>query len=147
MQRLYFLFIIVFFVIAVLLGESKASKIRQLKIPTKITSPTPASPQNANSNIVVLSPKNNQKVENPFLIRGKAKVFENVVSIKLMDDKGNVLTETVSYATSPDVGEFGDFEAYVGYSTRQTKGVLEVYQVSAKDGSQADLIKIPLNFK
>ena len=147
MQRLYFLFIIGFFVIAVALGTSKASEINKLNTGLKVPTPTPILPQKTEVNIVVLSPEVNQSVENPFLVRGRARVFENVVSIKLRDKKGKVLTETTTYAASPDVGQFGDFEAYVGYSTPEAQGTLEVYQASAKDGSPTDLVKIPVNFR
>ena len=147
MQRLYFLFIIGFFVVAVALGTSKASEINKLNTGLKVPSPTPAPTQKAEVDIVVLSPDAGQSVENPFLVRGRARVFENIVSIKLRDKKGRVLTETTTYASAPDVGQFGDFETYVGYSTPEAQGTLEVYQASAKDGSPIDLVKIPLNFK
>ena len=110
--------------------------------PTTIASPA------ASSNIEVMAPKDRDVVTSPILVLGNARVFENVVSIRLTDDNGNVLaTENVN-AKSPDVGKFGPFEASIVFNAPQTKtGLLEVYQVSAKDGSEIDKVSIPVIFK
>ncbi|MBI2032359.1 MAG: Gmad2 immunoglobulin-like domain-containing protein [Candidatus Levybacteria bacterium] len=145
MQKIYVVFLIVFAVLVVGLGTSKARELKSL--PIAIPTPTPKAPTTANVNIVVLSPASNSKLENPFLVRGRARVFENVVSIRLKDSSGNVIAEGTAYANAPDIGQFGDFEQYINFSTEDSKGVLEVYQASAKDGSDQDLVSISVKFR
>jgi hypothetical protein len=108
--------------------------------PSPVVSATPS----ASGNIEVLIPRVSDEVESGFTVRGNARVFENVVSIRLSDDQGNVLVQTTAYANAPDTGQFGPFEKMLEYDTDASKGVLEVYQASAKDGSEIDKVTIPL---
>lgn len=95
-------------------------------------------------NIEVLSPLTGDKIKSGFSVKGNARVFENVVSIRLSDSSGNILSQTTSTANSPDTGEFGAFEKNINFKTKDTEGKLEVYQVSAKDGSEIDKVIIPV---
>jgi cytoskeletal protein RodZ len=97
-------------------------------------------------NIIVSSPKKEEAVSSPFSINGKARVFENVVSIRLKDDNGKTLFQGTAQAQSPDIGQFGTFKAEINYTTSESAGTLEVFQTSAKDGSEIDKIIIPVKF-
>lgn len=98
-------------------------------------------------NIVVFNPKENAKVSSPFDLEGKARVFENVVSIRLKDEDGKILYEGITNAQSPDMGKFGLFQEEITYATAQVKGTLEVFESSAKDGSDINKVIIPVKFK
>lgn len=114
-------------------------------IPSPTTSEQISTPTSLSSNnIEVITPHSEDVVKSGFTVRGNARVFENVVSIRLRDSEGNILTQTTTYAQSPDVGLFGPFEKQINYATRDITGVLEVYQASPKDGSDIDKVTIPL---
>ncbi len=116
--------------------------------PTPQVSINPSiSPSQTQKNIEVLTPTNLQTVGNPFLVKGRARVFENVVSIKLISTEGSAITQTTTYTKNPDVGQFGDFEKVISFQTTSSDGILEVFQVSPKDGSEVDKVSIPLSFK
>lgn len=98
------------------------------------------------SNIVVFLPKGNAILSSPFDVEGKARVFENVVSIRLKDKAGKILFQGTTDAQSPDAGEFGLFQAEIEYATSQTEGILEVFESSAKDGADINKVTIPVKF-
>jgi hypothetical protein len=99
-----------------------------------------------NANIVVFIPKENATLISPFDVEGKARVFENVVSLRLKDKVGKILFQGTADAQSPDVGEFGLFQTEIEYTTSQVKGTLEVFESSAKDGSDINKVIIPVKF-
>ena len=98
-------------------------------------------------NIEVLSPRSGDKIKSDFVVKGNARTFESNVAIRLYDSEGNVLTETFTLANAPDTGQFGPFEKMISYDTESETGTLEVFQYSAKDGSQIDKVTIPLLFE
>lgn len=94
--------------------------------------------------IVVESPVVGQTVQSPVTISGTADVFEAVVSIKILDENGKVLASTFANA-SCGTGCRGDYSASVQYTvSHQQSGVVEVYEVSAKDGSAVNVQDIPV---
>lgn len=114
--------------------------------------PTPTPEPVASQNIVVNLPHPNQTVSQTFAIAGKARVFENVVSIRIRDKlTGQIyLTDTVM-TNAPDVGVFGDFTYTVQLTPQASLKprdilIVDVFQASAKDGSDADLVSIPVHF-
>jgi len=97
-------------------------------------------------NIVIFDPKENAKISSPLDITGKARVFENVVSLRLKDKTEKILFQGVTDAKSPDVGQFGLFQEEITYETNQSEGTLEVFESSAKDGSEINKVEIPVKF-
>lgn len=97
-------------------------------------------------NIEVLSPRTGDTVKSGFRVLGNARVFENVVSIRVLDSLGNILNETSALANAPDVGQFGSFEKILNFQTNDSSGTVEVFQYSAKDGSEVDKVTIPVLF-
>jgi len=98
-------------------------------------------------NIVVFNPKENAKISSPFDIEGKARVFENTVSIRLKDKNGKILYEGITTAQSPDMGKFGLFQEEITYTATQSEGILEIFESSAKDGSEINKVIILVKFK
>lgn len=113
------------------------SENKENKVPVRVES----------ENIYVSSPAPDTKISNPFLVSGSARVFENIVNIRLKDGDNSVLAESFATAQSADVGLFGNFELNLTYKQpRFATGTLEVYWQSAKDGSDQDLVSIPVEF-
>lgn len=97
-------------------------------------------------NIVVDQPLSGDTVSSPLHLSGQARVFENTVNYKLVDDEGGLITEGYVTANAPDIGQFGSFSQDILFVTTARTGTLQVFQYSAKDGSMDDLVEIPLNF-
>lgn len=114
--------------------------------PTESDEPEVITPA-ASENIEVLSPRSGDIVTSGFRVEGNARTFENNVHIRLTDDEGNILVDTNTLSDAEDVGKFGPFEKVMTFKTNSKNGTLEVFQNSAKDGSEIDKVEIPLIFK
>jgi hypothetical protein len=116
---------------------------------TTTPSPSPATSPvvTASTNIIVSSPSPNQLVASPLLISGQARVFEGTVSYRVKDQQGKVLAVGTTQAVMQEVGQFGNFQVSVKLSAPVTStGSVEIYQISAKDGSEIDKVTIPIKF-
>lgn len=101
-----------------------------------------------NANIVVTSPKKDEGVDRPVTITGRARVFENTISYRVKDEDGFVLVSGSTTYESKDAGEFGDFSITTNYlEPKGTMGSVEVYNASAKDGSDENLVSVPVTFE
>ena len=99
-------------------------------------------------NIAVTSPSPGDSVGLPLVVEGRARVFENSVSLRVRDADGSVLVEDFTTANAPDIGEFGSFRAELFYPEPEgSEGTLEVYSVSARDGSEIDKVEISIVFE
>lgn len=98
-------------------------------------------------NIIVAEPVAGDIVGFPLTIVGQARVFEAVFHYRIIDDVGVVLAEGYAMADAPDIGEFGSFTVSVNYDEPTVpSGVVEVFSYSAKDGSEQDMVRIPVVF-
>lgn len=98
-------------------------------------------------NLILESPLTGDEVNFPFTIKGQARVFENVVSLRVKDTAGQILFESFVMANSPDVGQFGPFEDEVSYffvAPKNENAFVEVFWNSPKDGSEMDVISVPI---
>ena len=156
------LFLVIVLIPAVLILILVGNKFSSKKIINPFAVPTPFPTISANPtsseqttaidpssslNIEVLSPRGGDNIKSGLAVKGNARVFENVVSIRLSDSEGNILVQTTANANAPDTGQFGPFEKMLNFQTNSDTGTLEIYQVSAKDGSEIDKVTIPLLFK
>ncbi len=98
-------------------------------------------------NISIDSPKSNTKLSIPFIVKGSARVFENQLNYRILDNKGNNILEGSAYASAKDVGQFGSYEITISGLTLKGKITLEVFDYSAKDGSEIDKVKVPLTLQ
>lgn len=110
--------------------------------------PTPV----ASENIILTSPKSGEYIQATFVVQGKARVFENVVNIRLKEKlSGKVYGETTAMTDATEAGTFGDFQTGIQLTNPNLKSgtefILEVYQSSAKDGSEYDKVSVPVVFK
>ncbi|MAG28603.1 spore gernimation protein, partial [bacterium] len=66
---------------------------------------------------------------------------------RLKDSDGSIIVEKFGTARAEEVGEFGSFGELLLFDEASTDtGVLEVYSISAFDGSEQDLVSIPIKF-
>ncbi len=113
--------------------------------------PTPTIAPAASQNIIVVSPKMNEHITQKLIIEGKARVFENMVSLRLKNKlTGKVYGQTYTQTNAQEAGEFGDFRAGVLLDNDDLKPgtelILEVFQASPKDGRDTDKVSVPLIF-
>lgn len=98
-------------------------------------------------NIIVFTPKADDQISRVVHITGIARVFENQLNARVSAN-GVKITEVSIYANSPDMGFYGDFEKDIILSSAQVNGisslVLEVFEYSAKDGSEINKTTLPL---
>lgn len=109
--------------------------------------PTPL----ASENITVSQPLADANVGQEFVVKGTARVFENMVTIRLREKlSGRVIGELSAYADAPDVGKFGPYAAGIRLTDPTLRSgtdmLLEVFQYSAKDGTEIDKVVVPLTF-
>jgi len=83
----------------------------------------------------------------PVIIEGEARVFENQLNVRIKDEDGTMLTERGVIARSENVGLYGPFEIRLSHpKPKGSKGTIETFDYSAKDGSEIDKVVIPVLF-
>lgn len=97
--------------------------------------------------ILVESPGPWEVVDSPLTITGTANTFEAVFQINIVDAAGLVVYDNFAMATS-GTGTRGTFDETVEFTvTRPGIGALIVFEYSARDGSQINIVEIPLEFE
>jgi germination protein M len=65
----------------------------------------------------------------------------------VLDDNGTVIDEGFTTAASMEVGQFGPFSAIADFDDPQTGiGRIEVFNLSARDGSVENLVTVLVRF-
>ncbi len=103
----------------------------------------------ASKNVVVSSPAEGQVLGNPFIILGRARAFENVANWRVRDDRNTVLAEGYFMTDARDAGLYGAFRirAFFNVLPETDKGRVEVFTLSPRDGSEQDMVSIPVSFE
>ena len=83
-------------------------------------------------------------LSSPFVVQGRATVFEATVNIDLLDAGEKTLVETFTTATMGAPGR-GAFRKSIAFSTGSDTGWLVVYEASAKDGSHLNEVRVPVS--
>jgi hypothetical protein len=115
-------------------------------------SPSPwatVSPRAATANAIVrvTAPEPGARITSPVTVAGEARTFEANVQIRVRDGNDAELAHTFTTALTPDMGVFGPFSASVRYPEPSTsRGFVEVFEFSAKDGSEINVVRIPVVF-
>ncbi len=121
------------------------------------TTPTPQSQQPSPSrspmkeaNITITSPMNGATVSRKFTISGQARVFENVLQVRVTNKKTNTVLMTQKVMSdAPDTGLFGPYSYAVTLPQTVQSGdqlIVEAFQYSAKDGSEIDNTTVVVTF-
>jgi hypothetical protein len=94
--------------------------------------------------IVVTAPVIGERVAGPVTVTGTADVFEGTVSARVLDATGREIGTAFTTATCGS-GCRGDFRLTLPYRLPADQdGVVEVYEVSPKDGSRVDVVAVPV---
>lgn len=94
--------------------------------------------------IFVESPAVGDSVESPLRVWGTANTFEATFMLTILDPEGAIVAEEVVTATS-GTGTRGTFDVTVPFETTSSgMGALVVFELSAKDGSQINIVEIPV---
>jgi Immunoglobulin-like domain of bacterial spore germination len=112
--------------------------------PASVPGPPTSLPPPRTTAIIVIAPAPGGTIISPVTISGTADVFEAVVSYRVLDQNGNVLTEGTTMA-SCGTGCRGDFSVRVRFTVdHRQSGTIQVFEVSAKDGSDTNLVEVPV---
>jgi len=94
--------------------------------------------------IIVQNPAIGEQVASPVTVSGTADVFEATVSVRVLDAAGNEIARTFTTATC-GTGCRGDYSVAISYTVPHTqRGVIEVFESSAKDGRPINVQLIPV---
>jgi len=97
-------------------------------------------------NITVASPSIGATVASPLQVSGFARVFESTFNWRVKDPSGAVLDEGTAMTDARDAGWFGPFAFEIFLpAMEETAFSLDVFDRSARDGSEQDLVSVPLN--
>lgn len=108
--------------------------------------PTPIA-KSESDNIRIFSPSPEVAIVSPLIVKGEARVFESQFNYQLFDADGSVLAEGVGHAEASDMGQYGKFEITIGFKKPNgTEGTLKLFDYSAKDGSEIDVVKLAVKF-
>lgn len=122
--------------------------------PTATVSPTPTatptahcltSPRKSN-NIRIASPLDDAVITgNSFTVSGQASVFENQFNYRLKTCKGKIMAQGTITASANSTGQ-ASFSKTITYTLTKTvtQAILQLYDLSARDGSVQDITEVPL---
>lgn len=97
--------------------------------------------------ILVESPTLGNTITSPVRITGTANVFEAVFRVNIVDYDGLIIADKVVTATS-GTGTRGTFDVTVPYKlTKAGPGSIIVFAESPKDGSQINVMEIPIRLE
>jgi len=146
--------IIIAILALVAIGSFSYAAYLTVKKPAVIPSPAATTEQTTttsqptdSTNIHVFSPKSGDEVGLPIKVLGEVRTFENGYVVRIKDAKGNILREESGTALNGDAGQFNLFQSEINYPLPTTSaGTIEVFDYSAKDGSEIDKVTIPIKF-
>ena len=95
--------------------------------------------------ITVTSPLRGDQIRSPLTIAGEASVFEATVAWRIVTAGGAVLAQGNVLATA-GAPQKGTFTTSVSFALPYygEAGFVEVYEVSPKDGSISDIVRVPV---
>ncbi|MCE7980115.1 MAG: hypothetical protein DYG89_02890 [Caldilinea sp. CFX5] len=114
--------------------------------PVLTPSPTPSATvvwTNPAQAIEVFSPVAAGLYHSPIVVNGFSQTFEGNVNLRLTDKNGQMLAERNTQGGSVD--GFAFFDSYLRFTVSETiSGTVEVFETSAKDGSEINKVTIPV---
>ncbi|MGP4078836.1 Gmad2 immunoglobulin-like domain-containing protein [Pseudalkalibacillus sp. R45] len=141
-------FLILFFIAMLGLG-SYAVNDDVIRNPDHSDGSTDASDENNSEDLIenkvfkIASPLPDQTVNEEFVFKGKARVFEANFQYELKD--GETVLENDFITASEGAPGWGEFERVITVpDTIDSKLILKIFVSSAKDGSEINVLEIPL---
>jgi hypothetical protein len=124
------------------------SACKQAEAPAQETATLvpPAATATVKPAIAVSSPSSGSEVTVPFGIKGTASVFEGTVIVAVKSEDGSKTFCQVATTASAGAPETGTFETEIAFPppAAPTDAVIQVYNQSPKDGSQQNLVSVPV---
>ena len=97
--------------------------------------------------IFVESPPQGATVTSPLRVTGTANTFEAVFQLTVVDNSGLIIYEDFVIATS-GTGTRGTFDVTIEFDVeREGAGAIIVFEESAQDGSQINVVEVPVIFE
>jgi len=101
--------------------------------------------QTENDSIKIAKPRPRQYISSPLVVLGEANVFEATYNYRLKDASNNILAE--GFGMTAGAFEMNPFREELSFlNPGSGEGLLEVFEISAKDGSEQHKISIPVFF-
>lgn len=101
-----------------------------------------------NGAISVSGIESGQEISSPVTISGEGAAFENTLVVELRNSEHEALVSEPVTIRSAEMGQKGPFEITLTFQFGNTdKGYVAVYEQSAKDGSEMNLLEIPVKYK
>ncbi len=120
--------------------EKEEVRRSEIEIPEKKT-------KTSNEFLEVASPIPHQEITSPVKVSGRSNFFEGNTRIRIKDDNGEILANTFTTAKGW-MGKLHSFSKNVYYTMPfSEKGIVEIFEDSAKDGSEINKIIIPVIFE
>jgi hypothetical protein len=113
-------------------------------------SPSPTSVQSSVSvvptaPIIITSPQALELVKSPLMVTGRAIAFENTIAWRLRDQSGTQLASGTVMTNAPDVGKYGDYFISIPLPKNVPQTIIiDVFERSAKDGSEINKVSVPV---
>ena len=99
-----------------------------------------------NNSIEVTAPKINERIKSPVQISGQAAIFEAQFNARIKDNSGLILAET--QLRTEEGQTMSPFSAKIKYKkSSANQGIIEVFDVSPKDGAEIYKVSIPVTFQ
>ena len=113
--------------------------------PSLSPTPKPSPMVSGKGLITVTSPLRGDQIRSPLTIAGEASVFEATVAWRIVTAGGAVLAQGNVLATA-GAPQKGTFTTSVSFALPYygEAGFVEVYEVSPKDGSISDIVRVPV---
>ncbi|MBU1705609.1 Gmad2 immunoglobulin-like domain-containing protein, partial [Patescibacteria group bacterium] len=97
-------------------------------------------------NLFITSPEPGAVVTSPIIVFGFGRVFEQTFLWRLKDSSGAVVGHGYAMTSARDLGQFGPFRLEIFPPVLPDKSfTLEIFAASPRDGSEQDLVSVPLH--
>ncbi len=98
------------------------------------------------ANIIIEAPKTGEIITSPVTISGKGIAFEGQINVRVKENTGKLLTQTSIQLTN-GMDKYSNFSEKITYEKpTQKNGLIEVYEISAKDGAEINKVSVPVIF-
>lgn len=114
----------------------------------KVTAQATITPPAVQEAIVITSPLLNSRITSPLTISGWGSGYENTLNVSILDETGRKIGSG-SVTVSAEFGQYGPFIGSVTFTmpSKAQVGKVQVYSVSARDGSVDHLNSIMVKFQ
>jgi len=111
---------------------------------TRIVDLSSATPRD--QNLLVVSPEPKSTVTSPLMVTGFGRTFEQTFGWRIKDSAGTVVASGFDMTDAASMGQFGPFSFEVFLPALASQSfTLQVFESSAKDGSDQSVVTVALN--